>query len=101
MIAEFESQTIAALHFLFDQFGWFGLAGLMAFENATSPTPSEIPLGLSSWMFFDTYDAPPAMVLIGGLYVGLGSLAGSSITYWMVRHGGPPLLVQITRRISI
>ena len=88
MIAEFESQIIAALHFLFDQFGWFGLAGLMAFENATGLTPSEIPLGLSGSMLLATHDAPPAMVLIGGLYVALGSLAGSSITYWMVRQGG-------------
>ena len=101
MIAEFEAQIISALQSIFDQFGWFGLAGLMAFENATGLTPSEIPLGLAGWMLLAAHDAPPAMVLVGGLYAALGSLAGSSITYWLVRLGGRPLLDQIARRVRI
>lgn len=101
MIAELESQIIAALQFIFDQFGWFGLAGLMAFENATGLTPSEIPLGLAGWMLLAARAAPPAMILVGGLYAALGSLAGSSITYWLVRLGGRPLLDRIARWVRI
>jgi membrane protein DedA with SNARE-associated domain len=101
LIAEFEAQIIAALQYIFDQFGWLGLAGLMAFENATGLTPSEIPLALAGWMLLAAHDAPPVMVLVGGLYAALGSLTGSSITYWLVRLGGRPLLDRIARWVRM
>jgi membrane protein DedA with SNARE-associated domain len=101
LIAELEAQIIAALQAIFHQFGWFGLAGLMAFENATGLTPSEVLLGLAGWMLLAAHDAPPVMILVGGLYAALGSLAGSSITYWLVRLGGRPLLDRIARWLRI
>jgi len=101
LIAEFEAQFIAALQSIFDQFGWFGLAVLMAFENATGLTPSELPLGLAGWILLAAHDAPPVMIFVGGLYAALGSLAGSSVTYWLVRLGGRPLLDRIARWVRL
>lgn len=101
MIAELETQIIAALQSIFDQFGWFGVAGLLAFENATGITPSEIILGLAGWMLLAAHDASPAMILVGGLYAALGSVAGSSAAYWLVRLGGRPALDRVTRWIRI
>ena len=88
MIAELEAQIIAALQTLFDRFGWFGVAGLMAFENATGTTPSEIILGLAGWLLLAAKDAPFVMVFVGALYAALGSTAGASVTYWLARLGG-------------
>lgn len=47
MITDLENQIIAILQTIFDHFGWFGVAGMMAFENATSITPSEVILGMA------------------------------------------------------
>jgi len=101
LIAELETQIITALQSIFDQFGWFGVAGLLAFENATSITPSEIILGLAGWMLLAAQDAPPAMILVGGLYAALGSITGSSATYWLVRLGGRPVVDRGARWIRI
>jgi len=101
LIAELETQIIAALQFIFDQFGWFGVAGLLAFENATGITPSEIILGLAGWMLLAAHDAPPVMILVGGLYAALGSVIGSSATYWLARLGGRPAVDRVTRRFRI
>ena len=72
MIAELETQIIAALQTLFDRFGWFGVAGLMAFENATGITPSEIILGLAGWLLLAAKDAPFVMVFVGALVCRVG-----------------------------
>lgn len=95
-MAELESRIIATLQSIFDQFGWFGVAGLLVFENATSLTPSEIILGLAGWMLLAAHDAPPAMVRVAGLYAALGSATGSSVTYWLVRLGGRPAVDRVT-----
>jgi len=81
---------MAALQSVFDHFGRFGVAGIMAFENATSVTPSEIILALAGWMLIAAPRAPPVLILVGGLYAAFGSAIGSSITYWLVRLGGRP-----------
>ena len=101
MIAELETRIIATLQSIFDQFGWFGVAGLLAFENATGITPSEIILGLAGWILLAAHDAPPAMVLVGGLFAALGSTIGSSATYWLVRLGGRPAVDRVTRWLRI
>jgi membrane protein DedA with SNARE-associated domain len=101
LIAELETQIISALQSIFDQFGWFGMAGLLAFENATGIIPSEIILGLAGWMLLAAHDAPPAWVLVGGLYAALGSVTGSSVTYWLVRLGGRPVLDRIAGWIRL
>jgi len=101
LIAELENQIIADLQSLFDQFGWLGVAGLLAFENATGITPSEIILGLAGWMLLAAHDLSPAMILVGGLYAALGSVTGSSVTYWLVRLGGRPAVDRMARWIRI
>ena len=69
----------------------------MAFENATSITPSEIILGLAGWMLLAARGAPPAQIFVGGLYAALGSAVGSSVTYWLVRLGGRPVVDRVAR----
>jgi len=101
LIADLENQIIAALFIVFDRFGWFGVAGLLAFENATGITPSEIILGMAGWMFLAVRDAPPAMILVGGMYAALGSVAGSSVTYWLIRFGGRPAVDRVTHWLRI
>lgn len=58
MIDDLEYQIIAALQTVFDRFGWFGVAGMMAFENATNITRSEVILGLAGWMLLAAHHAP-------------------------------------------
>ncbi|WP_423223168.1 DedA family protein [Candidatus Amarolinea aalborgensis] len=101
MIAELETQIVAALQTLFDRFGWFGVAGLMAFENATGITPSEIVLGLAGWLLLAAKNAGFGMVFVGALYAALGSTAGASVTYWLARLGGRPVVDHTARWLRI
>lgn len=97
MITDLENQIIAILQTIFDHFGWFGVAGMMAFENATSITPSEVILGMAGWMLLTAHGAPPAMIFVGGLYAALGSAVGASATYWLARLGGRPMVNRVAR----
>jgi membrane protein DedA with SNARE-associated domain len=97
LIAELELQVVAALQIVFDRLGWLGVAGAMAFENATGILPSELVLGLAGWMLLAAHDAPPAGIFIGGLYAALGSAAGASATYWLARIGGRPVMDRLMR----
>ena len=101
MIEKLEAQIIAALQTLFDRFGWFGVAGVMAFENATGITPSEIILGLAGWLLLAAKDAGFGMVFVGALYAALGSTAGASVTYWLARLGGRPLVNRAARWLRV
>lgn len=58
MIAQHENQIIALLQTIFDHLGWLGVAGMMAFENATGIMPSEVILGLAGWMLLAARAAP-------------------------------------------
>jgi membrane protein DedA with SNARE-associated domain len=101
LIAELEALIVSLFQDLFNRFGWPGVAGLMAFENATGLTPSELFLGLAGWLLLANQGAPPTMILAGGLYTALGSTVGASLTYWLVRLGGRPLVERIIRRLRI
>lgn len=101
MIGELEFQIIAAVQTVFDRLGWWGVAGLMAFENATGILSSEIILGLAGWMLLAAHDAPPAGIFIGGLYAALGSTAGASVTYWLARIGGRPVMDRLVRGFRV
>ncbi|NUM43649.1 MAG: DedA family protein [Anaerolineales bacterium] len=87
------------LQMIFDQFGWWGVMVLMAFENTTGITPSEVLLGLAGWMLIEAHGLPFSFVFVGGLYAALGSLVGSSLTYWLVRLGGRPLVERVARGV--
>lgn len=93
----FETQILSALQSLYDSWGWFGVATLLIFENATGITPSEIILGLAGWMLIAEHQLPVSMIFIGGLYAAFGSALGASITYWAARIGGRPLVDKLAR----
>jgi membrane protein DedA with SNARE-associated domain len=86
---------------LYDSWGWFGVAALLVFENATGITPSEIILALAGWMLIAEHDLSISMIFIGGLYAAIGSALGASITYWVARLGGRPVVDKIARWVRI
>ena len=92
MITELETIILSTTHTLYNAWGWFGVAILLIFENATGITPSEIILGLAGWMLIADNQAHPSMILIGGVYSAVSSVLGASITYWVARIGGRPVI---------
>jgi len=101
MLDTFEQTILSALQAIFDQFGWLGVFALMIFENATGITPSEIILAFAGWMLIESHGLSPAFILLGGLYAGLGSAIGASITYWVARVGGRPMIEKFARLFRI
>jgi membrane protein DedA with SNARE-associated domain len=96
-----ETQILSTAQTIYDAWGWFGVAALLAFENATGITPSEIILGLAGWMLISEHQLPVSMIFIGGLYAAIGSTFGASITYWLARIGGRPLVDKLVRWVRI
>jgi membrane protein DedA with SNARE-associated domain len=101
MLDTLEQTILSALQFIFDKFGWLGVFGLMIFENATGITPSEIVLAFAGWMLIERHGISPAFIPLGGLYAGLGSAIGASITYWVARKGGRPLVDKFAKLFHI
>lgn len=101
MFEQIETTILSALQTIFDQFGWAGVFGLMVFENATGITPSEIILAFAGWMLIERHGIAPTFVLIAGVYAGLGSTLGASITYWIARLGGRPVIDRFARFFRI
>ena len=96
MLDTLEQTILSALQQIFDKFGWFGVFGLMVFENATGITPSEIILAFAGWMLIERNGISPSFIPLAGLYAGLGSAIGASITYWVARIGGRPMIDKFT-----
>ena len=92
MLNQLETFILGALQSVYDQFGWGGVFSMMIFENATGITPSEIILSLAGWMLIEAHGQPPSLILMGGLYAGLGSAIGASVAYWVARLGGRPVV---------
>ncbi len=101
MINELETIILSAAQTIYDAWGWFGVAALLVFENATGITPSEIILGLAGWMLISEHQLPPSMIPIGGFYAAIGSVLGASIAYWVARLGGRPLVDKLARWVRI
>lgn len=101
MLDQIEATILSALQTIFDQFGWVGVFGLMAFENATGITPSEIILALAGWMLIERHEISLVMIPLGGLYAALGSVSGASIIYWVARLGGRPVIERFARLLRI
>ncbi len=96
-----EGKLLSLLQAIFDQSGWLGVAALMAFENATSITPSEVILGMAGWFLIAAHQKPSGTVFLGGLYAALGSVAGASVPYWLARLGGRPLIDRLAGWLHI
>jgi len=92
MLDSIEQTLLSALQVIFEQFGWYGVFGLMIVENATGISPSEIILAFAGWMLIERHGIAPSFILVAGFYAGLGSAIGASITYWIARLGGRPLV---------
>ncbi|NTW09595.1 MAG: DedA family protein [Anaerolineaceae bacterium] len=101
MIDELETFLLSILQTIYDTLGWFGVSALLVFENATGIMPSEIILGLAGWMLIEKHQISPAMIFLGGFYAALGSTLGASITYWVARIGGRPLVDMFVRWVKI
>ena len=101
MLDTLEQTILSALQTIFDQFGWFGVFCLMIFENATGITPSEIILAFAGWMLIERHGVSPTFIPVAGLYAGLGSAIGASITYWIARKGGRPLVDRFAKFFHI
>lgn len=101
MITKLEITILSALQTVYDAWGWFGVAALLTFENATGIMPSEVILGLAGWMLISEHQLPPSMIFLGGLYAAIGSTLGASIAYWVARSGGRPLVDKFARWMRI
>jgi membrane protein DedA with SNARE-associated domain len=101
LITELETTILSTLQTIYDAWGWWGVAILLIFENATGITPSEIILGLAGWMLISAHQLPISMIFVGGLYAALGSTLGASITYWAARLGGRPLVDKLAQWVRI
>ena len=97
MINEIETFLIENLQVIFDSMGWFGVVGLLLFENATGIIPSEIIMGLAGWMLLAAHDAPFYTIFIGGAIAALASTGGASIMYWAAKLGGRPVVERMAR----
>jgi membrane protein DedA with SNARE-associated domain len=101
MLDQIETFILGGLQSIYDQFGWGGVFSMMIFENATGITPSEIVLSLAGWMLIEAHSGHPSLILLGGLYAGLGSVIGASIAYWVARLGGRPVVEKFARWFRI
>jgi membrane protein DedA with SNARE-associated domain len=101
MLGSIEQTILSALQVIFDQFGWYGVFGLMIIENATGISPSEVILAFAGWMLIERHGIAPGFIFLAGIYAGLGSAIGASITYWIARLGGRPLVDRFARLFRI
>ena len=101
LINELEIIILSTIQTVYDALGWFGVAALLVFENATGITPSEIILGLAGWMLIAEHQMSPALIFLGGFYATVGSVIGASITYWVARLGGRPLVDKFVHWVKI
>lgn len=101
MLDKLETTILSSLQMIFDEFGWAGVFGLMVFENATGITPSEIILAFAGWMLIERHGIAPSFIAIAGLYAGFGSAIGASITYWVARLGGRPMVEKFAKLFRI
>ena len=100
-IDQIEFFILNSLQTVFDQFGWWGVLGMMAFENLTNLTPSEVVLGFAGWMLIASHDLPLVTIFMGGLYAAVGSLLGASGAYWVARLGGRPVVDRLARWVRL
>lgn len=101
MFAELETIVLTSLKAIYDALGWLGVVALLIFENATGITPSEIILSLAGWMLIAERQLSPVWIFLGGFYAAIGSTLGASITYWVARLGGRPLVDKFIRWVRM
>jgi membrane protein DedA with SNARE-associated domain len=101
MLDPLEHTILSTLQTIFDQFGWLGVFGLMVFENATGITPAEVILAFAGWMLIERHGISASFIPLAGMYAGLGSAIGASITYWVARIGGRSMVDRFAKFFRI
>ena len=101
LISQIETWILDTLQTLFDTWGWLGVFVIMAFENFTGITPSEVVLALAGWMLISEHQLPVSVIFLGGFYAALGSVLGASGAYSTARLGGRPLVDRMARWVRI
>jgi membrane protein DedA with SNARE-associated domain len=101
MFDRLETAILSALQIIFDEFGWLGVFVLMIFENATGLSPSEVVLAFAGWMLIERHGIAPSFIFLAGVYAGFGSALGASITYWVARLGGRPVIEKFIKLFRI
>ncbi len=101
LLTELETWILGILLTLYDSWGWAGVAVVMAFENLTGITPSEVILAFAGWMLISEHQLPVQAIFLGGLYAAFGSTLGASGAYWIARLGGRPLVDRFARWVRI
>lgn len=98
-------QHLLAWYFgILQQFGLIGVVVLMALESSIFPVPSEmvIPPAAANYYLNDVHrDAALinlTMVILAGTF---GSYLGASITYWLARVLGRPLVLKYGKYVFI
>jgi membrane protein DedA with SNARE-associated domain len=88
--------TVFIIHVI-SQAGYAGVAGLMAIESAAIPLPSEVIMPFAGYLAGEGRFNLFWLAIAGGL----GSAAGSAITYWIGRYGGRPLIERYGKYLLI
>lgn len=101
MFSRLETAILSTLQIIFDEFGWAGVFALMIFENATGLSPSEVVLAFAGWMLIERHGIAPSFIFLAGIYAGFGSALGASITYWVARLGGRPVIEKFIKLFRI
>ncbi len=101
MFVQLENFIINNLQSIYDTIGWFGVSGLLVFENTTGIFPSEVILGLAGWMLLAAHEAPFQSIFLWGALAALGSTTGASITYWAACLGGRPIVDMMGKWLRI
>ncbi|HCB01668.1 MAG TPA: hypothetical protein DEP19_04735 [Anaerolineae bacterium] len=101
MFERLETAILSSLQVIFDEFGWAGVFALMIFENATGISPSEVVLAFAGWMLIERHGIAPSFIFLAGVYAGFGSALGASITYWVARLGGRPVIEKFVKLFHI
>lgn len=92
----FSVLTTFIIHII-SSMGYAGVALLMAIESAAIPLPSEIIAPFAGYLAY-TGRFTLFWVAIAG---GVGSAIGSTITYYIGKHGGRPLIEKFGKYILI
>ena len=80
-----------------DQWGYWGIFGLMAMESSVIPVPSEIVMPPAAF-----WAAQGRMNIVGVIAAGtLGSYVGSAISYWVSLWVGRPVLQRYGKFVLI
>lgn len=88
---------------ILDQFGLLGVIVLMALESSIFPVPSEMVVPPAAVVYIGDVHRDAAiintiMVILAGTF---GSFAGASVTYWVSRALGRPLVLRYGKYVLI